>query len=102
MRAIDVRFVESKKGMIALCNEGFIQQACLSKAQQAASIASGATGRAISCDVQPGLTMCHARASCAVPFDPPNEYYGGLRTGNTVKKALRNAAVSLGGNAMSD
>lgn len=63
------KFKPSRQGFIDLRNEGFIQKACLSKAKDIASTAGGFSGTAYQCDVQPGKTRCHARASARVSKD---------------------------------
>lgn len=88
-------FRPSNKGFIDLRNEGFVQDACLSKAREVASIASGASGRAFSCDVRPGRSRCHARASCEVPVHPRDEWYSGAFA--EAKEAAAAAAEAAGG-----
>lgn len=78
------RFVPNAKGFSSLRNEASIQKECLMAAQAVASIAGGISGYACSCDVRPGKTRCHARAT-ASRLDPD------------AAEALGEAAERLGG-----
>lgn len=95
MDSISCRFEPSQRGLKDLRNEGFIQKSCLNTAQKVAGIATGKCGRAFRCDVQPGRSRCHARASCDVPLEPRDEWYGGAYS--DVADAALDAAKALGG-----
>lgn len=90
------KFVPNIKGFIELRNEDFIQSVCLKKAREVASVAGGACGRSFSCDVQPGRTRCHARASCDVGGSVSKaDYYQGAYS--DIADAAGNAAAAVGG-----
>lgn len=80
------RFVPDAKGFNDLRNEVSIQKECLTTAQAVASVAGGGLGCACSCDVRPGRTRCHARATANRP-------------GPEAAEALGEAAERLGGEA---
>ncbi len=80
-------------------NEGFVQQACLKVAQNVASTASSISGCAYRCDVQPGKSRCHARASASVTKGSMGGkyWYEYGPTESDEAAALSNAAMRLGG-----
>lgn len=93
------KFVASKSGFNEFRNEGFIQSECLSVAQDIGTRASGQTGVPVSCDVQPGKTRCHARASATVSrqsIGSKKWFAKGVR-GSDIAKALGDGAVARGG-----
>lgn len=56
-------FKPNIKGFNDMRNMPGVQEACLEVAREIGSIASGQCGKAARCDVQPGKTRCHARAT---------------------------------------
>lgn len=90
-----VKFEASQRGLVDLRNESFIQKECLSVAQSVAAMASGTCGQPFRCDVQPGRSRCHARASCDVSSENKKDWYDGAY-GQACDAAL-NAAISAGG-----
>ena len=103
MKAIDMKFIPSRQGFRDFRNEGFIQQVCLAKAQEAAAIAGGACGHPFSCSVRGGTQHCVAKAeSIGLRFHPTNQYYDELKAGKGVKEAAQMAAVSLGGEVVEE
>lgn len=90
------KFVPSKSGFDDLRNEGFIQKVCLAKAKDVAAIAQRNTGKPFQCDVQPGRTRCHARASCYMHAAlNRREWYGG--GWSNVADGTAAAAEAVGG-----
>lgn len=91
-----VRFEPSRQGFNDFRNEEFIQAECLKVAQDVAAVAGGKCARAFSCDVRPGRTRCHARASCQVKSAATkSEWYKGAF--KDVKAAAIDAAKAMGG-----
>ncbi len=86
------RFVLSKQGFRDMRNEPFAQRACLDAARRVAAAASARCGAAFGCDVRPGRTRCHARASA--PVAVPDIYKRGAPQ---LREALEGAALALGG-----
>lgn len=93
------KFKPSKQGFIDLRNESFVQSACLDKAREVAAIASGASGRAFSTNVQPGRSRCHAWAFCDVPIHPRSEWYAVPGAWTKAVEAATQAALVVGGSA---